>query len=114
MHIRSLSEQGKQWWLVQPYDPIVWGVNNVDDIAWMNRHLSLMPWHTHDRPIRINNQKAKKIPKSYISCIEYKDLHFMAQKVKLQLGWDCHELKTGHDAMITVPNEFVQLLEALI
>ena len=61
---RSLSKQGKEWWLVQPYDPIVWGVTNTDDILWMNRHLSPMPWHTHDQPISINNPKAKKIPKS--------------------------------------------------
>lgn len=31
-----------------------------------------------------------EIPKSYISCTEYKDFHFMAQKAKLQLGWDYH------------------------
>jgi pimeloyl-ACP methyl ester carboxylesterase len=110
---RSLSEQGKGW-LVQPYDPTVWGVTNTEDIAWMNRHLSPMPWHTHDQPIRINNPEARKIPKSYISCTEYKDFHFMAQRAKLQLGWDYHELKTGHDAMIIAPNEFVQVLETLV
>jgi hypothetical protein len=72
-----------------------------------------MPFHTHDQPIGINNPKAKKIPKSYISCTEYKDFHFMAQKAKLQVGWDYHELKTGHDAMITTPNELVLVLETL-
>ncbi len=73
-----------------------------------------MPWHTHDQPIRINNLEAKKIPTSYISYTEYKDFHFMAQKAKLQLGWDYHELKSGHDAMIIVPNELVQILETLV
>jgi pimeloyl-ACP methyl ester carboxylesterase len=110
---RSFSKQGKEW-LVQPYDPIVWGVTNTEDIAWMKRHLSPMPWHTHDQPIRINNPEARIIPKSYISCTEYKDFHFMAQRAKLQLGWDYHELKTGHDAMIIAPNEFVQVLETLV
>jgi hypothetical protein len=62
-----------------------------------------MPWHTYDQPIRINNLEARKILKSYISCTEFKDFHFMPQKAKLQLGWDYYELKTGHDAMITVP-----------
>jgi hypothetical protein len=38
----------------------------------------------------------------------------MAQKSKLQLGWDYHELKSGHDAMIIVPNELVQVLETLV
>jgi pimeloyl-ACP methyl ester carboxylesterase len=110
---RSLSKQGKEW-LVQPYDPTVWGVTNTDDIAWMNRHLCPMPLHTHDQPIEINDPEAKKISKSYVSCIEYMNFHFMAQKARLQLGWDYHELKSGHDAMITVPNELVQVLETLI
>ncbi len=114
---RSLSSQGKEW-LVQPLDPAVWGVTDIDDIAWIKRHLSPMPWHTHDQPIRINNPEAKKIPKSYISCTEYsteyKALQFMAQKAKLQLGWDYHELKSGHLANVTVPNELVQILETLI
>jgi pimeloyl-ACP methyl ester carboxylesterase len=83
---RSLGKQGKKW-LEPPYDPTVWGVTNTEDIAWMNRHLSPMPFHT-DQPIGINNPKAKKIPKSYISCTVYKDFHFMAQKAKLQVGWN--------------------------
>ncbi len=29
----------------------------------------------------------------------------MAQRAKTQEDMDYHELKTGHDAMITVPNE---------
>ena len=110
---RALSNQGKEW-LVQPYNPTVWGVTDSEDIVWMNRHLSPMPWHTHDQSIRINNLEAKKIPTSYISCTEYKDFHFMAQKAKLRLGWDYHELKSGHDAMIIVPNELVQILETLV
>jgi pimeloyl-ACP methyl ester carboxylesterase len=115
---RSLSSQGKEW-LVQPLDPTAWGVTDIDDIAWIKRHLSPMPWHTHDQPIRINNPEAKKITKSYISCTEYKvsfylsQFHFMAQKAKLRLGWDYHELKSGHEAMIIVPNELVQILETL-
>jgi pimeloyl-ACP methyl ester carboxylesterase len=110
---RALNNQGKEW-LVQPYDPTVWGVTNTDDIVWMNRHLSPMPLHTHDQPTRINNPATQKILKTYISCTEYKNFHFMAERAKLQTGWDYHELKTGHDAMITVPNELVQVLEILM
>jgi hypothetical protein len=62
-----------------------------------------MPWHTHDQPIRITNLKARRLPKSYISCTEFGDSQFKAQKPPAD--WDYHELKTGHDAMITIPNE---------
>ena len=106
---RSLKEQGKEW-LVSSYEPQVWGVTNADDIAWMNARLCPMPWHTHDQPLRIVNIKANKIPKTYISCTDFKDFHFMAQRAKTHEDTDYYELKTGHDAMITVPNELVRLL----
>jgi pimeloyl-ACP methyl ester carboxylesterase len=107
---RALKEEGRQW-LVAPYEPEVWGVTDPIDIKWMKARLSPMPWHTHDQPIRLTNPKAmNNVPKSYISCTEYKDFHFMAQRAK-SASWDYHELKTGHDAMITVPNKLVQILE---
>ena len=34
----------------------------------------------------------------------------MAQRIKSQGDWDYHELKKGHDAMITIPSELVQML----
>ena len=34
----------------------------------------------------------------------------LAQRAR-SAGWDYHELKTGHDAMITVPDKLVQILE---
>jgi pimeloyl-ACP methyl ester carboxylesterase len=81
---RCVQEKILEWtgkdWLVQSYDPTVWGVTTADDIAWMNSRLSPMPWHTHDQPLRINNPEAKKIPRSYICCTEFKDFHFIAQK----------------------------------
>jgi hypothetical protein len=109
---RSIKEQGKEW-LVSSFDPTVWGVSDPDDVAWMNSRLCPMPWHTHDQSLRIVNLQAQKIPKSYISCTEYKNFHFMAQRARSQPGWDFHELKTGHDAMITLPDELVQILELI-
>jgi hypothetical protein len=65
-----------------------------------------MPWHTHDQPIRITNPQAKRLPKSYISCTEFGDSQFKAQKSRAPV-WNYHELMKGHhDAMITVPKNF--------
>jgi pimeloyl-ACP methyl ester carboxylesterase len=108
---RTLKEYGREW-LVAPYEPEVWGVTDPADISWMKTRLSPMPWHTHDQPIRLSNPEARSVPKSYISCTEYNNFHFMAQRAK-SAGWDYHELKTGHDAMITVPDRLVQTLEKL-
>jgi len=108
---RALTERGRKW-LVASYEPEEFGVTNRVDINWMKTRLSPMPWHTHDQPIRITNPKAKRLPKSYISCTEFGDSQFKAQKS--QEDWDYHELKTGHDAMITVPDKLAaQLLQTL-
>ena len=108
---RALKEKGREW-LIAPYEPEVWGVTNPSDIHWMKTRLSPMPWHTHDQSLKITNREAGRLPKSYISCTEYKEFHFMAQKARSN-GWDYHELKTGHDAMINVPHELAKLLEEL-
>ena len=99
-------------WLVAPYEPQVWGVTDPADIRWMKTRLSPMPWHTHDQPVRLTNSEAMNIPKSYISCTEYNNFHFMTQRAK-SAGWEYHELETGHDAMITVPVKLVHKLEQL-
>ncbi len=95
--------------MVASYKPEEFGVTNPNDIKWMNPRLSPMPWHTHDQPIRITNTIAKRLPKSYISCTEFGNVQFKAQKSPAE--WDFHELLKGHDVMITAPNELVQLFE---
>ena len=108
---RALKERGREW-LVRSYEPEEFGVTNRVDINWMDTRLSPMPWHTHDQPIRITNPKAKRLPKSYISCTQFGDSQFKAQKSPAD--WDYHELSKGHDAMIIVPNELAQLLQTMI
>ena len=78
----------------------------------MKTRLSPMPWHTHDQPVRLTNSEAMKIPKSYISSTEYNNFHFMAQRAK-SAGWDYHELRTGHYAMVTVPDKLAEILDKL-
>jgi hypothetical protein len=56
-------------------------------------------------------QAINTIPKSYIRYTGYRDFHFMAQKEVRRLGY--RELKTGHDAKITVPDKVVQIVEKL-
>ena len=79
---RALREKDKEW-LVAPYEPEVWGVTDPADLRWMKSRLSPMPWHTHDQPIRLTNPETINIPRSYTSCIEYDNFHFMAQSISM-------------------------------
>jgi pimeloyl-ACP methyl ester carboxylesterase len=104
---RAINEHEKEF-LVSSYTPQEFGVTDPADIAWMKPRLSPMPWHTHDQPSRITNLEAKKIFKSYITCTEFGD--FMINKAKSE-HIDYHELRMGHDVMITAPNELAVLLQ---
>jgi pimeloyl-ACP methyl ester carboxylesterase len=107
---RRLKEEGKEW-LVESYTPEEFGVTDPDDVKWMSPRLSPMPWHTHDQSIRINNLDAQSLPKCFISFSKFGRSQFKSQKSNAT--WDYHELMRGHDAMITAPNELVDLLESL-
>ena len=92
-----MKGQGKEW-LVSSYEQD-FGVTNPNDIAWMNARLGPMPWHTHDSPLKMQNTQSKKLAKSYISCSEFGDSHFMAQRIKSQSDWDYHVLNLKKDMM---------------
>jgi pimeloyl-ACP methyl ester carboxylesterase len=104
---RTLKEESKEW-LVESYTPEEFGVTDPDDIKWMSTRLSPMPWHTHDQPIRITNVSAKSLPRGFVSFSEFGRSQFKSQKSVV--GWNYNELMRGHDAMITAPNELVELL----
>jgi len=107
---RALKEQGREW-LVALYTPEEFGVTDSVDIEWMNSRLCPMPWHTHDQPLRIINPEAKNFLKvTYLAL----NLDILSLGLKSSAYWDYDELKTGHDAMITVPCKLVQVLEALV
>jgi hypothetical protein len=84
-------------------------LGSFDDVFVKN--VFSISWHTHDQPLRINNPKAKILPKSYICCTEFGNAQFKA--LESPADWDYHELMKGHDVMITAPKELVRLLEML-
>ncbi len=74
----------------------------------MNARLDPVPLTTFETPVHLVNPAAKQLPRSYIWCSEF---GFEDQMHKAQAaGWDCHELKTGHDAMMIVPDDLARVL----
>jgi pimeloyl-ACP methyl ester carboxylesterase len=108
---RSLKEKGKEW-LVLSYTPEEFGVTDPDDIAWIKSRLCPMPFHTHDEPLTIQNIKFKKIPKFYITFTDFGESMFksIGSEKATSESWNYFELRRGHDAMITAPEELSKLL----
>jgi pimeloyl-ACP methyl ester carboxylesterase len=95
-------------WLVPSMSPVEMGIDNPADAAWTQSRLKPMPLLTHQEKYHKTPGAADKLPHTYILCTEF-GFHETASEAK-SLGWDCFELETGHDAMITMPKELAQTL----
>lgn len=111
---RTLKDQNKPW-LVKSYTPDEFGITNPEDIAWVEPKLVPMPWHTHDEPLKIQNEKAKKISRAFITSAEFGEGMFERQGMDEKNKWDYYyEIKRGHDVMITAPKELSEVIQNII
>ncbi len=97
-------------WLMPPSDPTRYGITDAADIAWVRQRLTPMPLLTHQESIRVPEGRAELLPRTYIVCTGGRNtFHSTAQEAKEQ-GWNYYELETGHDAMITMPDQLSNIL----
>ena len=96
-------------------DPAAFGVTDGPDRDWLLRRLTPQPAHTHDSPLRLDHPLGNGLPCSYVSCTEpaMANIEPSRRQARAQPGWDRHELRTGHDAMVTAPAELARLLEEI-
>ena len=92
-------------------DPTAFGVTGTDR-DWLLRRLTPQPAHTHDSPLRLAHPLGNCVPCSYIACTDpaLPNIEPSRRWARAQPGWDWHELRTGHDAMVTAPAELTRLL----
>ena len=94
-----------------PLPPSVMGITDPTDIAWVQDRLTPLPLLTHQQPYRLTSSAALQLPKTYILCTGF---GFQSTAREAQsLGWDYFELDTGHDAMITMPDELAGIFNSL-
>jgi hypothetical protein len=99
---------------IPPPDPTAFGVTGADR-DWLLRRLTPQPVHTHDTPLHLAHPLGNGLPCSYIACIDpaLPNIEPSRRWARAQPGWDWHELRTGHDAMVTAPAELTRLLGAV-
>ena len=71
-----------------------------------------LPFRTLITPIRLQNPTALTLSRTYVYCNNPAMGFFeaSAERARTEKGWRYRELATGHDAMVTLPRELVQLL----
>ncbi|MEQ3549590.1 alpha/beta hydrolase family protein [Pseudonocardia nematodicida] len=104
----SVDGPGFGWLIpVRPLERL--GVTEPDDLAWLAPRLTPHPWLTYTEPLRLAGRE-RKVPGFFVECTDWMRV-FDAQAGRAgDLGWPRDELATGHEAMVTAPDELAALL----
>jgi pimeloyl-ACP methyl ester carboxylesterase len=95
-----------------PQPPESFGVTDEADIAWLKRRLTPHPLGTYTSPLNIRNPVGNGLPRTYVACTDpgYVFLDPVKTWLRRQEGWRMLAIDSGHDAMITAPDELAQIL----
>ena len=109
----GMREAGARTGAVPPPPLSLWG--HVDDrfTAFIGPREVHHPFGTMTQPIRLQNEAAlARIPKTFIYCSSPATGSFgrFAEKARNDPTWRFHELATGHDAMLLVPEALTGIL----
>ena len=90
----------------------VFGLLEPADIAWVQRRLTPQPFGGYEEKMRWGGPVGNGLPKVYVDCTDpaYAGLAPVKERYRDKPGWPFRELKTGHDAMVSAPEETARLL----
>jgi pimeloyl-ACP methyl ester carboxylesterase len=108
--------EGADWRIPPP--PGDFGVTAHEDIQWLHAKLGDQPLATFIQPVRLTQPGVPTPPRTYIYCTEKggEDAIFgsFARRCRSAQGWRYAEVHSGHDVMITAPEELASHLLALV
>jgi len=106
--------EGGDWYA--PVPDWNFGVTDPEDLKWLRSKLTpASPLPTLEDPITLTNPQALALPRTYILCNENgvkSGFAGFAESASAK-GWRVVEVNTGHDAMISAPEELTSILIAL-
>jgi len=95
-------------------EPQAFGVTDDRDVAWMKKRATDMPRKCMQQPLRLADDRSRRIKGAYILCSTFPFATEAAQRAK-QRGYRYREmLSAGHDVMVTQPRELTKVLNELV
>lgn len=90
----------------------VFGLRDPADLAWVQRRMTPHPFRPFDQVMRWRHPVGNGVPKVYVECTDpsYANLAAVRNRYRGQPGWTFLALETGHDAMVSAPEETARLL----
>jgi pimeloyl-ACP methyl ester carboxylesterase len=114
MFLQAAREQGNGW-LVPAPTAESFGVTDAEDAARVDALLNPHPLRTFQQPLPLRSPPGTDVPCSYVHCTTGPRAANFAPFARhaAEHGWRTHELPTGHDAMLTMPDRLAALLSEL-
>ena len=90
----------------------VFGISDPKDLEWVQRRMTPHPFGGYDQKMRWGGPVGNGVPKVYVDCTDpaYAGLAPVKERYRGKPDWPFLEIKTGHDAMVSAPEETAQLL----
>lgn len=98
---------------IPPPPAASFGLSDPAQQAWLAARLTPHPLGTYESPLNLKNKFANGLPAVYISCTDpaYGPLNASKEWTR-KSGIKMVEIKTGHDAMVTMPEKLTDMLDA--
>jgi len=99
-------------WKLPSFPPERFGVTSQRDTEWLTKHLQPQPFKTFEQPLPAAG--GDKLKRTYVYCSKPAMGAFdqFAERLRDDRKWTFHDVKTGHDAMVTAPGEIAKILMA--
>lgn len=109
--VARMREEGEKTGLVTPPPMSLWGLTKPEHLAFVGPREVKHPYGTLSQKINLTGS-VTKIPKTYIYCSQPATGSFdqFAAKYRNDPAWRFHELRTGHDAMLLMPDAVIEIL----
>ena len=93
-----------------PASPAWLGITDAQDAAWVASRLTAHPLRTYAQPVPPGGEG---VPGVYVRCMEGPLVERFASSAARarERGWPVIDLQSGHDAMVTAPEELARLLD---
>jgi len=97
-----------------PADPAAFGLQG-EDAAWVARRQTPQPGGVYDDPLHFDAQRINRLPRTFIDCTSpaLPTIDVMRRRVRASPDWKVVEIATGHDPMVSAPDELLAALLAV-
>ena len=113
--VKAEIAKGKRFRPLPPDFPAFLGITDPELAEWVQERFTPHPISTYEDPPPSGSPESASIPRTYIHCTDEPVTAWMPRMEVFAsrargLGWNVHELASGHDAMLTHPKQLTDIL----